>query len=555
MAHVRSDRGEVDRGELAAVVQAVLDAVVDGDRPEEIARGALAALVGTLGLTSGVWWEPAAGHTQLVARDVVPADPSYALAIDRNAHPPASEISARMRAWLSGTAQWAERTPTDAGDVLCVPVVHDGRVLAVIELSRATSASPARALVDALQAMASAVGRAMQRARIRATVESSLRASDDKLARLSASDVIGVVVGTHDGYIIDANDAYLRMIQRSRPDLEAGQVRWDLVTPESSRGSDQRAIAQLQSTGVAPVYEKEFLRQDGTRVPVLIGCASLRDNPNAAICFVLDISRQKESERALEALNRELDQRVVIRTAALRASEQRAAEHAAALERSERELRALAARLTSVREDQLAHIAHEIHDDLGQQLTGLTMDIAWATRRLAVPDAEKLRAVVERLGQMAHAIDGMMVAMRRLATELRPRVLDHLGFVAAVESHAQALAARSELAIELELPNELPLPQQVATAMFRIYQELVINVVRHAHATRILVAVQTDEHGIELVVDDDGVGIDPAAMSRLSSLGLVGVRERALALGGTFQIVGVPERGTRAVLRLPAEVA
>jgi signal transduction histidine kinase len=200
-------------------------------------------------------------------------------------------------------------------------------------------------------------------------------------------------------------------------------------------------------------------------------------------------------------------------------------------------------------QDRESKLAREIHDILGQELTGLKLDAAWVVRRLSGAPIDP-PALVERLEAMSRSIDGVLQTVRRIATDLRAGVLDDLGLTAAIESLARELAARSGLAIELALEPPPGVDRAVATAVFRGVQELLTNIVRHAGARRVAISLRGVRGFLELRVRDDGAGIDPAAVRSPSSLGLLGIRERALAYGGTFEIAPC-EGGTEAVLQLP----
>ncbi len=293
--------------------------------------------------------------------------------------------------------------------------------------------------------------------------------------------------------------------------------------------------------GTVPTYEKEFIRKDGTRVPVLLG-AALLEGTDASIFYVLDISRQKKVERDLAALNARLEDRFLERTAELRASEAAAAE-------SERQLRALA-RLMSLREDTGARIAREIHDVLGQELTGLKMDAAWLLRRISQAAFDGHEQLIERVEAMLKAIDRTVSSIRGIASELRPQMLDDLGLVAALSWSVREFSARSGIHVETHLPDDVVLDRARSTAMFRISQELLTNVARHSGAEKVTLALSVDDGIAELRVCDDGRGYDPIGTR---SLGIVGIRERALAFGGTFTIGNVdpPATGTDARVRIP----
>lgn len=217
------------------------------------------------------------------------------------------------------------------------------------------------------------------------------------------------------------------------------------------------------------------------------------------------------------------------------------------LRTSRQQLRALAARLQQVREEERTGIAREIHDELGQALTGLRLDIAWMKRHLP-QDHE----VVAQCGSIIQRIDGTLNAVRRIATELRPSVLDQLGLAAACEWQGQEFSARTGLRVTMELsPDDACIPDEIGSPVFRILQESLTNVARHAQATEVTIRlVQTDDV-LALEVSDDGVGIPPERLKGTASLGLVGMRERALACGGQFSIRGRPGGGTTVLLTVP----
>ena len=223
--------------------------------------------------------------------------------------------------------------------------------------------------------------------------------------------------------------------------------------------------------------------------------------------------------------------------------------HAAAeISRSREELRALSAHLECVREDERTRIARELHDELGQALTGIKLDLTWLERRLSRHSSE----IVARHRSLLERLDEVMVSVQRIVTELRPSVLDHLGLADAVEWESHEFAART--GIELDLVVEVTggsAPDAVASAVFRMLQETLTNVARHAGARHLKVVLRQDEDSLSLDVSDDGRGITTAQLRGARSLGLIGLRERALACGGTVEIRGDPGQGTTVSLRLP----
>jgi PAS domain S-box-containing protein len=237
---------------------------------------------------------------------------------------------------------------------------------------------------------------------------------------------------------------------------------------------------------------------------------------------------------------------VVAHLASIAIEESRAEE---SLRRSAEQLRDLAARLQQAREEERAQIAREIHDELGQTLTALKMDVAWVRQQAGSGISAELR---ERLRAMSDLADGTIQAVRRIATELRPSLLDDLGLAAAVEWQAREFEKRTGIACTLHSTlKDRGIRREVATAAFRILQEALTNVARHSGAGHVAVRLGRYKDGIVLEVSDDGRGLPVEASQSGSSLGLVGMHERAFALGGEVRVDGAPGQGTTVWARIP----
>jgi len=216
------------------------------------------------------------------------------------------------------------------------------------------------------------------------------------------------------------------------------------------------------------------------------------------------------------------------------------------LRESEDKLRRLAAHLISVREEERAHIAREIHDELGQVLTGLKMEVGWLAKRLTEP------ALVEKTESMGRLIDSTVQTVRKIATGLRPEMLDDMGLVAAVGWQAKEFQKRTGIRVRASLPPEgTRLDVDISTTMFRIFQEILTNVARHARATRVDLELTVGPERVALEVTDNGVGIPEADLNGKKSLGLLGMHERALLFGGEVRISGAPGHGTRVSVSIP----
>lgn len=291
-----------------------------------------------------------------------------------------------------------------------------------------------------------------------------------------------------------------------------------------------------------------FWRRDGSAVPVEYSSHPILDGAKvrgAVITFV-DITERRRADQALRQSRNLLEQRVAERTAEL----------TAALE----QLRALSAWTDSVREEERTRIAREIHDELGSLLVALKMEVGWLDKRLAEQPARAPKAAQEMRRSMRCKCQGMSGLIERavddvgrIITDLRPSILDHQGLWAALEWQAHDFAQKAELTLDWDMQtaaaDEPTGP--AATAVFRIFQEMLSNVARHARARRVAVRILASGTLLQLDVQDDGVGAAAQAFSAPTAYGVRGMRERARHFGGTVEAHSAPGRGCTFGLRLP----
>lgn len=219
------------------------------------------------------------------------------------------------------------------------------------------------------------------------------------------------------------------------------------------------------------------------------------------------------------------------------------------LEQQHEQLRALSAHLESLREQERTRLAREIHDELGQALTGLKMDLAWLQRNLS----EYPAAVLKKLTSMSHLIDLTGQAVQRISSELRTGILDDLGLHNAIEWQMQEFQARTGISCKLtsKIAEDLVLARGHSTAVFRIFQETLINVARHAYATRVKVLLKKENSNLVLQVRDNGRGITDSEIADSKSFGIMGMRERTYLFHGDMQIYGRSGQGTTITVRIP----
>ena len=216
------------------------------------------------------------------------------------------------------------------------------------------------------------------------------------------------------------------------------------------------------------------------------------------------------------------------------------------------ELRALTARLHEVREEERAAIARELHDELGRDLTMLTLDLTWLRERLPglTPDNAR-QPVAEKLAAMERSVQATLQTVRRILGDLRPPLLDELGLKDAVEFHLEEFSRRVGMRSDFNATFVVVACDKTRIAVFRIFQEVLTNVARHAKASRVRVELIGTASSLALTVEDNGCGISPEALAHAKGFGILGIRERARSIGGEIEIHRLAPSGTRVTLRVP----
>ena len=223
----------------------------------------------------------------------------------------------------------------------------------------------------------------------------------------------------------------------------------------------------------------------------------------------------------------------------------------AALIQSRDELSALSRRLLAVQEEERSRISLKVHDQLGQSLTAIKLDLAWVERRL-IP--KKQQDLIEKTREMTVLVDETIAEVREIATDLRPGLLDHFGLPAAIEWLFKEFTDRTGIVCKLTVsPADLGLHRDSNTLLFRVVQEAMTNVARHAEATKLKVALTHSNGDLQLDIHDNGKGISVAAVGNLKSLGLLGMRERVKGAGGTMTIGPDSAGGTLLTVKIPRE--
>ena len=315
------------------------------------------------------------------------------------------------------------------------------------------------------------------------------------------------------------NSAMERVTGYSRGELLAMEA-WGIAHPDFRPLIQNRIRARQRGERLAPNFEVKILTKDRRERWANVSVASIQfEGERVAVATAFDITDRKAAEEQVE--------------------------------RSRMQLRALLRRLDEVREEERLRISREIHDELGQTLTGLKFEIFALARQLS-GDRPTLAGVVEKTDSMISLVDMTMGTVRALAADLRPAVLDQLGLRPAIEWQLETLRSRTGISYRFDSnAEEIHLDAKQAVILFRILQETLTNVARHAEATAIDVTVRQENGTLTLAVSDNGRGIQPHQASDPRSLGLVGMHERALQIGGTVCIGAGSTGGTMVIVKVP----
>jgi len=352
----------------------------------------------------------------------------------------------------------------------------------------------------------------------RKRAEEVLRESVERFRAIFESAAVGIVVTRSNNAILQCNSAWERMIGFTVGEIR-GKNFLELTHPDDVDLSSRAFRELVEGERSSLQLEKRYVANDGSTIWGSTSVSTVLDLDGKlkyTIAMIENVTERKQAEIELES--------------------------------SRERLRNLAARLQAVREEERTSIAREIHDELGQALTGLKMDLSWIADRLP----ESRDDVRERARSMLSLMDITVNSVRKLSTQLRPAILDDLGLEAAVEWQASEFSTKANVECYLDLRvGDLDLEPRRATAVFRILQETLTNVARHAGANGVWVKLCQTDSELILAVKDNGRGISDSEVTSPRSLGLIGMRERAGAMGGHVEIRSDPGGGTEVLLHMP----
>lgn len=369
-------------------------------------------------------------------------------------------------------------------------------------------------LKSKLSRLGQVVLRALDEAHLRAKhqlAEARLRLSEAKSRAIVDNAADGILTIDHCGTIESLNPAAAQIFGYTPAEATGHSIR--LLIPRPYLPEHESYCSPISE------YRREVLgrHRNGQDVPLEFAISELRhDDRTLFVVLVRDITEWKRDQQELTS--------------------------------SRERLRCLATRLQSIREEEQARIAREVHDVLGQALTGLKIDLRWLKARLSGRES----LLRDRANAMLDVIDGTINTVRRIARELRPAVLDNLGLAAAIDWQAKEFQSRTGIECRCAINfDDEDLSIECSTAVFRIFQEALTNVARHAEATVVKVALWEVTGNVVLEVKDNGRGITESKKRESNSLGLLGMRERAYALAGDVEISGAHGQGTTVVVRIP----
>jgi PAS domain S-box-containing protein len=351
------------------------------------------------------------------------------------------------------------------------------------------------------------------------SLQQALSAADER-HRHTVTSVMDAIIAIDDQqHIILFNPAAERMF--GLPAADAIGHPLTVLIPENLRELHQQHVLSFMgstrtSEMMAPKLDIFGLRSNGESFPIEATISRMEHKGQIQMTAVLrDISERRLAEENLRKANLQL--------------------------------RTLSTALQNVREEERTHISRELHDELGQQLTGLKLDLTWFGSRIR----EGRPALPERVDEMRQHLDRIIASVRRISSDLRPPVLDDLGFCEAVRWLKQETEKRSDLVIDAELPaGPLITDKNLATALFRIVQEALTNILRHADATRVAITLIVQNGKLVLTIQDNGKGADLEAPE--GGIGLISMRERITALGGEFSFAnGTPGHGVTLKALIP----
>ncbi len=367
-------------------------------------------------------------------------------------------------------------------------------------------------LAENFNAMARHLGEEIEE---REAAEKEVRFAKERLESFinNTSDAVGII--DTEGTVLQVNSAFKRIYGWPASEIIGTKIP---IVPDDRIPEFDALIEKVRAGDSVTAFETKRKRRDGSTFDASLTLSAIRDERGNVIAFAGITRDITERKRMIEEL-----------------------------ERSKEQLRSLTEHLHSAREEERMRISREIHDELGQTLTALKIDLSWVNSRF------EDKSLTEKTALMLSLLDSTIKTVKRLCSELRPSVLDDLGLTAAIEWQAGEFQNRTGINCQISVePENITLDHERSTTVFRIFQEALTNVVRHADATSVRVELREEGSIIRLIVQDNGRGIRDEELFKPQSFGLIGMRERARSFGGEVKITGMESKGTSVTVTIPA---
>jgi two-component system, chemotaxis family, CheB/CheR fusion protein len=384
----------------------------------------------------------------------------------------------------------------------------------------------------------------------------SLQRSQARLAAIFSEAEVGLSEISADGHFKRVNNTLCRILRRSRDEMLRLTIA-DVTFPEDLPESLER-VKRLLETGEPVSLDKRYLRGDGSIVWAnsTISLFAVDENePPMILAVTADISERKAAGEELRRAYDELEARVAERTRELAEANSKLKTEVGERRAAERKAKALLRQLISAQEEERRRISRELHDEMGQQLTTLTIGLKSLKENFqGTLQSPAIESQIERLQQIAVAIDG---EVDRLTTELRPTALDDLGLIAALQHHVESWSEEIGVKVDFYAAglSDIRLPKDVETTIYRAVQESLTNIAKHADgARRISIVLERRKEHLSLIIEDDGSGFDSRRLKQApgtGKLGLQGMRERVKQVGGDLRVESAKKKGTSIFIRIP----
>lgn len=340
-----------------------------------------------------------------------------------------------------------------------------------------------------------------------------IRASEEKYRTIVEQASDGIFISAPDLSILDANNSGCSMLGYTKEELQKLKFT-ELIDPENLK--NHPIMHKDLSTGNTVINERKLIRKDGSEISAEITAKLLSNGKYQTT--IRDITEQKKAKDELE--------------------------------KSYKEIRQLSEHLQNIREEERISIAREIHDELGQQLTVLKMDIYWLKKKLDKSDEE----TEKRINDLLKLADSTINSVRKISSELRPGLLDDLGLVATMEWQLSEFEKHSGIKTTFNVEeSEILLPDRFKSGLFRIFQESLTNVARHANAKKVIVNLRQEQGKVLLYIEDNGKGFNKNKTADKRTLGILGMKERTEMMGGEYEIKSIPGKGTTVLVAIPLQ--